>query len=86
MEEQRLSRLESKIDRMDDAIGRLLESNARTETNIKNLGRLESRLDNHSNRLQLLERRAAAGNVGERALWLALSAAMAGAVAWFVKA
>lgn len=85
MEEQRLTRIENKMDRIERAMAELATANARIETTLQEFARIDRRLNDHASRVKILEHAASVRGFGAQILWMLFSAGLALAVAWITR-
>ncbi len=85
MSEERLTRIETKLDNLAEAVVSLARMEERMITLFKRIDKYEEILSKMADRLSVLERSQVAGSVwgyiGDKALWLAVG----GIIAWIVK-
>ncbi len=85
MSDERLTRIETKLDNLAEAVVSLARMEERMITLFKRIDKYEEILSKMADRLSLLEKNQVAGSVwgyiGDKALWLAVG----GIIAWIVK-
>jgi CII-binding regulator of phage lambda lysogenization HflD len=85
MSEERLTRIETKLDSLAEAVVSLARMEERMITLFKRIDKYEDVLSRMGDRLSVLEKNHVAGSVwgyiGDKALWLAVG----GIIAWIVK-
>lgn len=89
VDERRLDRMEEKLDKVVDALERLVRLEERHDNAVSRIDRVECRQDTHARRLtdveQEMRARGAVGGRVERFVWLVL-AAVVGAVSYLWRA
>ena len=75
--EERLARIEQKVDKLADAITMLARIEERMAAQSEANNRFDSRLDSHDERLREIEKKQSAGAWIERGVWVFIAAAAA---------